>query len=232
MKRLAYYTAYFGGEHNYSNLLPPLPSEVSDCYFFTNNPTMYTRLEGTKWRRVFVDTILIHNDHVLDSFSPKELRACPHRFPVLDDYEYLCWFDTKLKVYEEVVERCVDLLASSSDKVLVMTRHPYSDRYKTVWDEYHVAMTVEKYRAQQEQNKAFLERRLAAGASETIDVFYCGGFRLIKRCDKAKEINELWYKYILECGIEDQISFQFVQQNYTDSIHGLAYQESWKYFYE
>ena len=51
-------------------------------------------------------------------------------------------------------------------------------------------------------------------------------------CEKTNEINEFWYNEIKECGIEDQISFQFVQQKYADLFLTLNYQESWKYFYE
>jgi len=231
MKRLAYYTCYFGGDYNYSNLIPPIPSETTDCYFFTNNPTMYAKLENTKWLRIFIDSIPIHNNSVLDSMSAKEIRSCPHRFPILDEYDYVCWFDTKLKVYEDVAERCVRFL-QESNKTMVLTKHPYSERYKTVWDEFHTAMGTEKYRAQKEQNEAYIKHQLAKGASETINVFYCVGFIMQKRCYKQKEINECWYRHIQECGIEDQISFQFIHQLYADSIHGLAYQESWKYFYE
>lgn len=231
MKRLAYYTCYFGGEYNYSNLIPPIPSETMNCYFFTNNQNVYSKLEGTKWIRIFIDTIPIHDNSILDTLSTKEIRACPHRFPVLDQYEYLCWFDTKLKVYEEVVERCIELL-QASNKTMVLTKHAYSDKYTTVWDEFHTAMGTEKYRIQKDKYEAYIKHQLANGYDETISVFYCCGFSIRKRCDQQKEINELWYKHIQECGIEDQISFQFIQKSYGDSIHGLAYQESWKYFYE
>ena len=231
MKRLAYYTCYFGGDHNYSNLIPPIPSETTDCYFFTNNRTTFAKLQGTKWLSIFMEHIPVYNNPILDTMSTKEIRACPHRFPVLNEYDYLCWFDTKLKVYEDVVERCVTLL-ESSDTCIVLTRHPYSDRYTSVWDEYRTAMTVDKYRAEQARIKAYIERQLASGVSDHISVFYCGGFSVRKRCGKTEEFNECWYRHIQECGIEDQISLQFVQKTYPDSIHGLAYQESWKYFYD
>jgi hypothetical protein len=31
--RLAYYTCYFGGDYNYSKLVPPIPSNNYDCFF-------------------------------------------------------------------------------------------------------------------------------------------------------------------------------------------------------
>lgn len=49
MKKLAFYTCYFGGTQNYSRLIPPIPSITYDCYFFTNDYELYNNLE----QRVF-----------------------------------------------------------------------------------------------------------------------------------------------------------------------------------
>jgi hypothetical protein len=231
MKRLAYYTCFFGGDLNSSKLIPPRPSDTDDCYYFTNNKDIYNQLEGTPWIRVFMNSIPIHNDHVLDTTESKELRACPHRFEPLGSYEYLVWFDSKLQVFPEVVQRCISML-DKSDQCVVLTKHSYSDRYKTVWDEYNLAITYDKYRQQADRYKSYIESKIARGYSETLSVFYCGGFSIRKRCSKTIEFNECWYKNIQECGIEDQISLHFVEQDFRSYILGLAYQESWKYFYE
>jgi hypothetical protein len=178
-----------------------------------------------------MDSIPIHNDHVKDTMESKEIRACPHRFEQLATYDYLCWFDSKLKVFPDVVNRCVDILGSS-EQCVVLTQHPYSGTYTTVWDEYNLAITYDKYRQQADQYKSYIQAQLAKDFSETISIFYCGGFSLRKRCAKTTEFNECWYRHIQECGIEDQISLQFVEQEFRPFIHGLKYQESWKYFYE
>jgi hypothetical protein len=230
-KKLAYYTCFFGGNYNYSKLIPPLPSETEDCYYFTNNRDIYDRLAGTRWIRIFMDAIPIHDDPVKDTMESKEIRSCPHRFEQLAAYDYLCWFDSKLQVYKDVVNRCLDAL-ESSEQCVVLTQHPYSATYKTVWDEYNLAITCDKYRQQADQYKSYIQSQLAKGRSESISVFYCGGFSLRKRCDKTTEFNECWYQHIQECGINDQIALQFVELQFRPFIHGLKYQESWKYFYE
>jgi len=231
MKRLAYYTCYFGGYDNHSMLIPPLPSETDDCYYFTNNPLIYNCLSGTSWIRIFMNTIPIHNDLVLDTMETKELRSCPHRFEQLREYDYLCWLDSKIEVYDNVVKNCIDVLASS-DLCIVLTKHPYSEIYKTVWDEYKLAITYDKYMHQAHQYKSYIQSKISQGFSESISVFYCGGFSIRKRCDKTTEFNECWYRNIQECGIEDQISLQFVEQDFRPHIYGLKYQETWKYSYE
>jgi hypothetical protein len=66
MKKLAYYTCYFGGINNYSRLIPPLPSTKYDCYYFTNDIEIYNNLQNTLWIRVFIDCIPIHNCDIKD----------------------------------------------------------------------------------------------------------------------------------------------------------------------
>jgi hypothetical protein len=237
MKKLAYYTCYFGGNFNYSKLIPPIPSLQYDCYYFTNNKQILNELNDintqihNKWIIIFVENIPEYDDWVLSSMSTKELRSCPHHYELLQKYEYICWFDSKLKVFEEVIIKYMDKL-ENSDKIWALTKHPYSDNYNTVWDEYHNAITCPKYGFQKEMYKKYIENKIQNGYSEYINIFYCSGFTLKKMCEKTKEINEFWYKEIQECGIECQISFQFVQQKYGDLFFTLDYQESWKYFYE
>jgi hypothetical protein len=230
MKKLAYFTCFFGSENNYSFMIPPLPSEKNDCYFFTNNPIIYGKLENTLWIRIWLD-IPIHNSHILDTMESKEIRCCSHRFPQLTGYEYLCWLDSKIQIYENKVDEIVNEM-DLNGKTIALTKHPYSDRFHSVWDEYNLAIGVEKYGKQKEQYKKYIEKQLSFGFSEKINIHYGCTFRLFKCCDKTREIGELWFKHIQECGIEDQISFQFIRQIYDDEIMALEYQETWKYSFE
>lgn len=85
MKSLCYYTCYFGGDNNYSKHIPPIPSEVNDVYFFTNNIDIFNKLENTKYKRIFMSNIPVYNDDILDTMSTKEIRSCPHHFQILND---------------------------------------------------------------------------------------------------------------------------------------------------
>jgi len=228
---LAYYTCYFGGDHNYSKLIPPIPSVEYDCYYFTNNNDIYQKLENTLWKRVFMSEIPIYNCDVKDNMSAKEIRVCPHRFDLLKNYTYLCWFDSKVQLYEDKVLETVQSLENSG-KIMAFTKHVYSDTFTSVWDEYNLAMVYDKYRTEQSRNVDYINNQLANGYSEHIDIHFCSTVSLKKKSDKLIEFNELWYQHIMECGIECQISLSFVQQKYIDSIHVLEPKSIWKYFYE
>jgi hypothetical protein len=232
MKIIAYYTCFFGSEANCSFLIPDVPSQTADCYYFTNNTIIYEYLQNTKFIRVFIDYIPVYNDDTKDTESTKEIRTCPHRFPILRDYMYLCWHDSKLNVFEDKIMKNLVLLDSMSDKVFMATKHPYSDTHKSVWDEFNLCVTSEKYRKEMEKYIEYINSRISAGYSETNEIFYCGGWRLTKQCALAVEFGEFWLKEIQACGIEDQISLQFVVQKYGQYIYPLPYQETWKYCFE
>jgi hypothetical protein len=135
-------------------------------------------------------------------------------------------------VYEAKVEELITQLATNNSKIIVFSKHPYSDNFNSVWDEFNLAMDTAKYNAQKEQNIKYIESQINAGFSEKINIHFCGGWNLRKNCKKTEEFGELWYSHILECGIEDQISLQFVQQKYIDYIIPVNIKETWKYFYE
>lgn len=231
MKKLAYYTCYFGNTINYSRLIPPLPSIKYDCYYFTNDIDIYNSLEKTCWKRILCSDIQVHDCNIKNTMETKILRTCPHKFNVLNDYEYLCWFDSKLKLYENKIEELMSQLSNNEDKIIVLSKHPCSNKFKSVWDEFNLAMEFDRYSLQKEQNINYIKQQIKNGFSEKINIHFCGGWSLRKKCEKLKEFGEEWYSHILECGIEDQISLQFVQQKYIDNIIPVEYQETWKYFY-
>ena len=230
--KFAYYTCYFGGDISYSKVIPLIPSLKYDCYYFTNNIEIYNLLEHTKYIRIFIKHIPIYNCLIQDAMSSKELRSCPHHFDILKRYDYLCWFDSKLVVNESKVIKVLKIMSNNDDKLLAMTKHPYSERFNTVFDEYNLAITYDKYATQKEMYLNYINNQLNNGFSAIINIHFCCGFTIKKMCDKINEIGEFWYKHIQECGIEDQISFQFVNQKYGQYIMPLEYQETWKYVNE
>ena len=230
-EKLAFFTCYFGGSNNYSRLIPPLPSTRYHCYFFTNDIELYNSLDNTAWIRVLCDN-RIHDCDLMDTMETKELRCCPHRFPALDKYEYLCWSDSKLLPYEDKVELLMSQLEGDNSKFIVLSKHPYSNTFNSVWDEFNLVISSEKYGKQAQQNTDYINRQISNGFSEKIDIHFCGGWKLIKRCQMAKDFGDEWYSHVLECGIEDQISLSFIQQKYIEHIIPVEYQETWKYFYE
>ncbi len=224
MMYFAFYTGFFGSNSNWAAVIPPLPTTEYDCYYFTNNRSIFDRLGPTGWKRVWLD-LPIHNDNVRDAMTSKELRCCPERYPPLRGYEYLCWMDSKMKCTNmEHVRTMLETLASS-DKIVAATHHPLP--YKTVWDEYETAIKYEKYAREKDSYKRYIEEQLQKGADLNRPQRICCGFRIMKMNGRRQLLGETWLDHIRQCGIEDQISWQFIHQMFEDEIALFPYQYCW-----
>lgn len=221
----AYYTCFFGSDSNWTFLIPPLPTSSHPCYFFTNNMRMFYLLDGTGWIKIWMD-IPVYSDNVLDARSTKELRACPHRFEPINRHKYLCWFDCKLKVDNDKILDLVKVL-DTSDKCIVLNKHPH--QYPTVWGEFEAAMGVEKYAVQREKAKTYVERKIDENGTDSLSIHYHSGFSIRKSCERTNMFNEQWYADIQECGIECQISLQFIHPYFKDVIHTVPHKWCWNY---
>jgi hypothetical protein len=224
MVKLAFYTGFFGGDSNWAKVVPPVPSTDYDAYYFTNNTDMYQRLAHTQWKRVWLN-VPIHNDNVKDAMASKELRCCPERFAELQDYDFLCWMDSKMRVTEGAHFKEMLNHLMSTECCIAATHHPLP--YKTVWDEYTTAIKYQKYASEKDSYKKYIEQQLEKGADPNKPQRICCGFRLMKMNARRKELGELWLSHIQECGIEDQISWQFVHQLFEEEIALFPYQHCW-----
>jgi len=225
-KKIAFYTLFFGNDANWANLIPHVPSEHHDCYYFTNNQQTYNKVTWSKWSYIFMDHIPIHNDDVKDAMSTKEMKACPHRFPILDQYDYTVYFDSKNFLdADKIIKLIEDLDHSNSHMILP----EHSCHFHNVWDEYNLCLKYPKYASQQTQYKAYLDKYLQLGFTEHINTHYTTHLIIRKKSDTTREINETWFRHIQECGIECQISFSIVQQLYQDTIQPIEYLSCYSY---
>lgn len=225
-KKIAFYTVFYGGDNNWTNIVPPLPSTVHTCFFFTNNRNTFDRANQEKWTGVYVTNVPIYDDDNKDAFSAKELKTCPHHCELLEPFDYLCYFDCKTQVDEKKVLHIIEQLDQSPQSV-VFSKHPFD--FHDVWDEYHLCLQFPKYAIEHERYKMYLEKYISRGFSQHIDTHYTTQFAIRKNNYKSKEIGELWYYHIAECGIECQISFSIVQQLYKKDIMTINYQECYCY---
>jgi hypothetical protein len=220
MKSLAFYSCFFGGDHNWALVAPRIPSKNHDCFFYTNNKRMVEKLEGSGWKVILLESVPIHNCNILDALESKYFKACPHRLAELKDYTYWCYSDSKHWVNADKVEEYIDVMEANK-KLCIFPRHP-SD-FRSVWDEFHLAIQYPKYKSQESKMKDFIHHSLEKGYNETIEKHYATGFSIRKNDPVIYEMNNLWYSAIMECGIECQVSFSFIQQKYDTYILAIPF---------
>lgn len=220
MKSLAFYSCFFGSDTNWALVIPKIPSNAHDCYFYTNNSKMVEKLKDTDWKVIYISSIPIHNCNVRDALEAKYFKACPHRLHELQKYDYTCYSDSKINVNGNKVKELIEFI-EANNKLCSFPLHPCN--FKNIWGEFNLAMKYPKYFSQKNSNLTFINEYLKKGYSEFIENHYYTGFILRKHCETITKMNEEWYDAILKCGIECQISFSFIQQNYKNYIFNLPF---------
>jgi hypothetical protein len=227
MKFLAYYTVFCGSDWQCKGVaypvgrIPPTPSDVNDCYYFTNNRNLYDKIKETKWIPVFIDTP--HTDDILSSnMIAKEPKAAPHHFKELLDYEYLVYHDSKMWIKGDDV--MLDLIQKYCTTHMFVTRiHPSTYDDPSIYKELNTSMFQQRYQIEKSRYDAYIQKQIDLGFNPN-DTFInlCGFIIRNNKHPQINELNEMWYQHIQECGIQDQLSFYFVKQRFKGLVLGIT----------
>jgi len=220
---LAFYTVFFGSNNNGAYNIPPLPSEKYDCYYYTNNSDMYDKLSNTKWIRIFVNKPTT-DDNIESCFLAKEVKIKPHIFAELEKYEFTCFLDTKLsKLSIPLIEDLIQKYMINNTYGLLLRKHWFIEN--SVWREYEESLMQHRYYLEKNKYTSYITKNIESGLA-AITPYHCACGLLIRRMNhpKIKELNDTWYEHLLQCGIQDQISFFFVKQLYYDVVHAFTEQ--------
>lgn len=215
---LAFYTYFYGTNNNAAFKIPDIPSLKYKCYYYTNNETILLNIKNTKWIGIY-DNKQTTDDLIESCMVGKHIKTMPQEYTELKDYDYLCFLDSKLeKVDELLVENNIYKYFIQENYALLLREHWFI--HNNVWNEYNESMKQYRYRIQNEQYQTYIRNQVNSGLSETVEKHCACGF-LIRNMkhEKIIEINNNWYQHILMCGIQDQISFFFVKQLFTDFIY-------------
>jgi hypothetical protein len=214
---LAFYTYFYGSDINEAFKIPSIPTLKYKCYYYTNNKTMIENLKFTHWIGIYHDKIC--NDDLIEScMIGKHIKAMPNEYTELKDYDYLCYLDSKLDcVSEKFVEEFIVKYFIDKNYALLLREHWFI--HNKVWDEYNASMNQYRYKLESDKYKKYISNQVNSGLSDTTEHHCACGF-LIRNMkhNKMVELNRTWYEHILECGIQDQISFFFVKQLFDDCI--------------
>ena len=217
---LAFYTCFYGSNDNIAFKIPPLPSTKFDCYYFTNNNDMFKKIESSGWIPIYdIDDKPVTTDIVASCMMGKEVKVSPDKNVILNKYKYTCFFDSKVpKVSEEFIQNMIKKYFIDQDYALLLREHQWVQ--PKIWKEYDESMTQERYKKDSEHYKSYINGKLANGLSDTVSKH--GTCYLLLRNMKHPQIAALdkaWADNIKECGIQDQISFFFVKQEFDEYIH-------------
>ena len=215
---LAFYSYFFGSNNNIAFAIPYIAHLKYKCYYYTNNKTIFEQLKETNWIGIFID-IEFKDDIYEPNMYGKHLKAMPHEYQEIKDYDYLCFIDSKLpKLNEQFIENIIDKYFINDDKALILRNH-FVINTNNVWSEYTLSMHQERYYNERDKYNNFIMKQLNLGFKE-IDDYHCATGYLIRNMKHKKiiELNSTWYNHIQECGIQCQIAFFFTKQMFKDCI--------------
>jgi hypothetical protein len=215
---LSFYTCFYGSNNNNSFNVPEIPSIKYDCYYYTNNIDILEKIKNTKWIGVF-DNQTTKDDIIESNMIGKKVKALPHKYTELKEYDYACFFDNKLKkLNESFVENLIIKYFIEQNYMLLLREHWFVKN--RVWNEFEESMLQSRYIIEKDKYINYINEQVSNGLNDTTEYHAsCGILIRNMRHLKIEDFNETWYNHILKCGIQDQISFFFVKQLFPEYIH-------------
>jgi hypothetical protein len=214
---LAFYTYFIGSDNNPAFLIPVMPTLKYKCYYYTNNKTIYERLKDTNWIGVFIN-IETTDDMYESNMLGKHLKAMPHEYKEIKDYNYLCYLDNKLpELSDEFIENHIQKYFINDKYALILRQHPEINNF--IWYEFQLSIIQPRYYNEAQKYIKYIKKQISKGLHE-ITNYHCTCSFLLRNMkhEKIIELNSTWYNHIKECGIQDQISFFFAKQLFKDYI--------------
>jgi hypothetical protein len=234
---VAFVTGYIGLKA--SARIPTKPSQY-DGYFITNNKWVYYRLKLSKWTPIFIENTLDKlfdnpTEELIETFknikgvdkitrqyffsrASKSLKLYPQEF-IPKKYDYLVWFDNKFNVN---IKGTIQTIKDWPPNVSTMLhRHPFVNDIR---GEFKEAMLQERYILDKKNYLDYIEENVSKGlSSEHYNHFQTGYLLYNMNHDVTKHIQKTWHEHIKRCGINCQISFNFVAQMFREFIGEYIY---------
>jgi len=209
-KEFAVYSTFFGN----SNAKTFNKADIDhhfDHFFISNNPQILKIVTGRGWHPIYLD-LPVSANRVLSAQQSKIPKASPHLFPSLNQYDSLLYVDDKISFSASKMYQLSQTLIQQN-QALMIREHP--SLTKNILNELAVAMIQPRYQAQRDQMVAYIDAQIKSGLQLRVDhLFWTSAILRNMRHSDTHLINEEWYGAILDCGIECQITFDFVAQKY------------------
>lgn len=234
---IAFVTGYIGTKnHTY---IPNKPPQY-DSYYITDNKWVYARLKRTQWMPIFIDDIMdilskfLSNSHFIKNKNinkldkvdknrfytivSKPLKVYPDQF-LPKGYHYIVWFDSKFDV--NITGTLEAIRNWKQDKAIMLHKHPFA---KNIEEEFNESMKQKRYVKERYQYIDYIYKNTTKGLSKYHNKHYqCGYLLYNTNHPETKNIQRTWQQHINNCGINDQISFNFIAQLFDKYIDEYIY---------
>ncbi len=215
---IVFYSCFYGTNTNAAFRVPALPSKDHRCYFFSNNKDLLNQAKAKGWKVIY-DAKEVSDDPITSCMQGKEIKVRPHLHPKLKNATYTVFLDSKLPdVNVEMVQKLIQTYCVKQKKPFLLRKH--IDPRGSIWDEFNKSMEQPRYAATRDHIEQYIKQELQTRhiSPETSNFSQCGFIIRDMKHPISSKINEEWMNEIKKCGIQDQISFFFVQNQFNSNI--------------
>ena len=210
VKEFAVYSSFFGSSNTKTFKKYDIDRRF-DHFFISNNQQILGMATNKGWHPIYLD-LPVSANRVLSAQQSKIPKALPHLFPALNHYDSLLYVDDKIS-FNAYKMYLLSQILIQDNKALMIREHPSLTH--NILNELAVAMIQPRYQAQRDQMVAYIDAQIKTGLQLRVEhLFWTSAILRNTRHSDTYLINEDWYKAILDCGIECQITFDFVAQKY------------------
>lgn len=206
----AVYSTYFGSNKNITFNTHPVDTKYPH-YFISNNLYLLNKSLQSGWVPLY-HNLPISEDSIISASQAKVPKTLPHLYNELRNYKYLLYKDDKVGIDYSVIDTYTDII-STKKYSMGLNKHPWLS--ENILLEFLESQGQERYAKQKYQIIDYIDEQVRSGLRLKSQMFQTGIiYRDMEHPDTIK-IGTEWLNHIKKCGIECQISFDFVAQKYT-----------------
>lgn len=208
--KLAVYSNFYGSDALASANVnfKPVQSEHPH-YFFTNNGTVAQRMGQAGWR-VTQTAEGVSSDAMVSNIQSKVVKVQPWTQPILDGHDVLIYRDAKMVGLDFSMLPKILRKLKEKDAWAAFVVHP-----RGVVGEVGESMFQPRYGNNRIAICNYVEDELAVGwAARMMIHFGCNISVRDMHHPDTRPAGDLWMQHIARCGVQDQISFHFIAQQF------------------
>lgn len=208
-KYFSVYSTFCGSSKNKTFNPTPVLSDYPHL-FLSNNQDVLSDAARMGWTPLFLEA-QVSDDPILSVHQAKIAKAIPHIISQIDDFRFTLYKDDKINVDIDKIARFLPEFEATNSP-LAARPHPFLAG--NVLHEFGEAMLQPRYKSQMGQTVEYMMTELSNGSTLDCQLYATGVLLRNMRHPEIRGLNEMWFAHIQRCGIECQISFDFVAQKY------------------
>lgn len=213
MDSIAIYSVFCGNSENKTFKAVPVDPRFPH-FFISNNREVLTEASAIGWMPVFVD-LEISDNPVVSATQSKIAKANPRTVRELLDFDFLCYKDDKRLLNMDGLADCASLL-KEAEAAIGIRPHPFLD--DNILFEFGESMKQPRYKSQWEMMVRYITEETEKGYKLQSQLYATGVILRNMRHEDTEVIDRTWFDHIERCGIECQISFDFVAQRFSSIL--------------